>query len=76
MDDWGEEMRKGLLLIDGNKNTMLINPLTDADDIEPCVLDALRGDLRKKVKSHQTQAELIADIKRYLKQEYVEGAES
>ena len=67
-EKWETET-KGLLLIDGSYNTMLIPVGTD--ELETFWNDYLRGNVTKYVKINKTKSDLNKSIKDYLNKEYV-----
>lgn len=57
--------KKGLLLLDGDKNTILLDPVTTYD-----VLQHHHINLKENVRKHKTLSELDTDIRKYLKADY------
>lgn len=67
-EKWKNET-KGLLLIDGAYNTILIPDGTD--ELEAFWKDYLRDNVTKYVKINKTKSDLNKSIKDYLNKEYV-----
>lgn len=67
-EKWQNE-RKGLLLIDGQYNTILI-PF-GSDEMDEVFKDYLHGNVTKYVKQNKTKSDLNKSIRDYLNKEYV-----
>ena len=61
-------MKKGFLLIDEQKNTIILSPkYIEADDILSWLKNS---DIRKEIKQHKTKTDLYNDVNMYLKGTY------
>ena len=67
-DKWKNET-KGLLLIDGQYNTIMI-PF-GSDEMEILFKEWLQGNVAKYVRQNKTKSDLNKSIKEYLNKEYV-----
>lgn len=61
-------MKKGFLLIDEQKNTIIISP--NNHEYKELFMWLPYSDLRKEIKQHKTKTELYLDVKKYLNNEY------
>ena len=67
-------MKKGFLLIDQQKNTIILSP--NDPEYKELTMWLLYTNLIKEVKQHKTKTELYLDVKKYLNNEYEAPVES